>query len=105
MGTTQAVREMAGRYENVVLHKSFPFLLLQPYRQSPRNSYGKSSVSLKCAAFLSEITQHFQVFMLRDRPWLSAVEVEVPNVGLFRLDGSLFDKLLHDLVNTSALIF
>jgi hypothetical protein len=43
--------------------------------------------------------------MLRDRPWLSAVEAEVPNVGLFRLDESLFDKLLHDLVNTSALIF
>jgi hypothetical protein len=60
---------------------------------------------LHFAAFLSETAQHFRVFMQRGRPWLSAVEAEVPNVGLFRLDESLFDKLLHDLINTSALIF
>jgi hypothetical protein len=70
-----------------------------------RESEQLASRLLHFAAFLSETVQHFRVFMLRDRPWLSAVEAEVPNVGLFRLDGSLFDKLLHDLVNTSALIF
>ena len=70
-----------------------------------RESEQLASRLLHFAAFLSETVQHFRVFMLRDRPWLSVVEAEVPNVGLFRLDGSLFDKLLHDLVNTSALIF
>jgi hypothetical protein len=69
-----------------------------------RESEELASRVLHFAAFLSETVQHFRVFMLRDRPWLSAVEAEVPNVGLFRLDGTLFDKLLHDLVNTSALI-
>jgi hypothetical protein len=70
-----------------------------------RESEHLASRLLHFAAFLSETVQHFRVFMLRDRPWLSAVEAEVPNVSLFRLDRSLFDKLLHDLVNTSALIF
>ena len=70
-----------------------------------RESEHLASRLLHFAAFLSETVQHFRVFMLRDRPWLSAVEAEVPHVSLFRLDGSLFDKLLHDLVNTSALIF